>query len=173
MHWECIVSHALQNVLRIRNAIPSILRENVLVYLSLDIICSAKLTSSLSSIYFVLWIFSLNVFEREYGYRWKYLILIINSKSKKLKWKNSVISLFQLSFQFHSPFLILYFPSPIPHSKSSILQSPFLFPFSIHHSSLSIPHSSLSIPHSSLSIPHSPFLLLVTSFLHVRNKFII
>ena len=38
------VSCALQNILRIINTTASILRENMLVYLSLDIICSLKLT---------------------------------------------------------------------------------------------------------------------------------
>ena len=156
MHWECIVSHALQNVLRIRNTIPSILRENVLVYWSLDIICSAKLTSSLSSIYFVLWIFSLNVFEREYGYRWKYLILIINSKSKKLKWKNSVISLFQLPFQFHSPFSIPHSPFSFPYSPFQILHSPV---------SISIPilHSPFLVIHPPFLVIHPPFPILAFS----------
>ena len=155
MHWECIVSRALQNVLRIRNTIPSILRENILVYLSLDFTCSSKLTSSLPSIYFILWILPLNVFERERGYRWKYLILIINSKSKRWNEKNWFpIFSFLSSFILHSPFLVLHFPSPIPHSKSSILQSPVPISISIPHSLFTI--HPFTIHHSPFAISHYP-----------------
>ena len=42
-----ISSRALQNIWRIINTIASILHENMLVYLSLDITCSSKLTVSL------------------------------------------------------------------------------------------------------------------------------
>ena len=50
-------SVALQNIWRIWNTIASTLRKNILVHLPTDVICSSKLTSSVSSIYFVPWIF--------------------------------------------------------------------------------------------------------------------
>ena len=93
----------------LRNIIASILRENVLVYLSLNIICSSKLISFLSSIYFVLWF--LNVFDGERWYLWKISINLKQKIEKKL------ISLFLFTVLFsHSPF-------PIPAVSDSLIVS--------------------------------------------------
>ena len=89
----------------LRNIIASILRENVLVYLSLNIICSSKLISFL-----VINLFRSFIFER---FWWRTLISMKNIyKSKTTNWKkiNFSFSLYRFIFPFpipHSPFLLL------------------------------------------------------------------
>ena len=168
-----IFSRELQNIWRIRNTIASTLRENMLVYLSLDIICSSKLTLSLSSNNFVAW--TQFAPERFWKRTWneKYIFLIINSKSKAKKRMEKCISHYRILhsrilhfpfFIFHSlfsisPIPLFHFPFPISHSPFPITYSLFYdFSFFIFHFSFSISHSPFSILYSPFHIPHSPLL---------------
>ena len=102
---------------RCKNTIASILRENVLVYLFLDVICS------LSSIHFVPWIFAPARFWERTWILMKNVFLFINSKSKTRKQTNSHFQ-FPISFS-DSPFPILHIPSLLlATSAPEFLSSP-------------------------------------------------
>ena len=102
-------SIALQNIWRIWNTIASTLCKNILVHLPTDTICSSKLTSSVSSIYFVPWIFPWMFFKELVDIDEKYLFLTINGKSKTKKWE-IWFPIFNFPFHF-----------PIPHSLLLLL----------------------------------------------------
>ena len=102
-------SIALQNIWRIWNTIASTLCKNILVHLPTDTICFSKLTSSVSSIYFVPWIFPWMFFKELVDIDEKYQFLTINGKSKTKKWE-IWFPIFNFPFHFpnpHSLFLLL------------------------------------------------------------------
>ena len=112
-----IFSHALQNIWTTWNTIASILREHILVYLSLNIVCSSKLTFFPIVNLFRSLNFARKCFEKEnVDMNEKHLFLTINNKSKgKIKKKNQ-FPIF--NFPFH--YAIRHFPFTIPHSPFAI-----------------------------------------------------
>ena len=111
-----IFSHALQNIWTTWNTIASILREHILAYLSLSIVCSSKLT-----FFLIINLFrSLNFARkclRKRTWIWMKNIcssLLTINLSEKLKKKS--ISYFQFPISLsHSPFPIHHFSFSICH----------------------------------------------------------
>lgn len=113
-----IFSHALQNIWTTWNTIASILREHILVYLSLNIVCSSKLT-----FFLIINLFrSLNFARKCLRKRtWIWMknicssLLTINLREKFKKKINFLFSISHFIIPFaisHSPFLILHLPYP-------------------------------------------------------------
>ena len=112
-----IFSHALQNIWTTWNTIASILREHILAYLSLNIVCSSKLTFFLIINLFRSLNFARKCLRKDMNMNEKHLFLTINNKSKgKIKKKiNFLFSISHFIIPFpisHSPFLILHLPYP-------------------------------------------------------------